>query len=51
MVYKTQYRKLKIEQHEPHYKPEGELRYSGRVVSSWSTSDTRSFKKYIVCTK
>ena len=31
--------KLKIEKHESHYKP-GELRHSGRVSSSCSTSDT-----------
>ena len=33
--------KLKIEEHEPHQKPGGELRCSERVSSSCSTGDTR----------
>jgi len=38
-VYKTLHRKLKIEQREP-IKYRGELRCSGRISSSCSTSDT-----------
>jgi ribosomal protein L32 len=37
---KKLHRKLKIEQHETPIKT-GELRYSGRISSSCSTSDTR----------
>ena len=40
MIYKRQYRKQKIEQHEPHNK-EDEIRIFKRVNSSCSTSATR----------
>jgi len=44
MVYKTLHRKFKIEQHEPHTKKnENELRYSGRVGTSFSTTDIRLY--------
>ena len=39
-LYKTLHRKLKIEQHEP-TKTWGQLRYSGRAISSCSTGGTR----------
>jgi hypothetical protein len=42
MIHKTLHRKLKIEQHEPHYKTGVELRCCGRTGSSYSTSDTQS---------
>ena len=41
MIYKTLYRKLKIEQHKLNKKTDGELRCSGRVGSSYSTCGTR----------
>jgi hypothetical protein len=41
MIYKTQYRKLNIEQHEPYKKTEGELRCSGSVKRSCSTCGNR----------
>jgi len=44
MIYKTQYRKQKIEQHEPH-KKEDEIMIFKRVSSSCSTSATRRVKQ------
>ena len=38
IVHMTQYRKLKNKQHEPHQKLRGDLRWSGRVSRSCSTS-------------
>ena len=40
-IYKTLHRKLKIEQHEPHWKPRVKSVCSMRVCSSCSTSSTR----------
>jgi hypothetical protein len=40
IVYKTQLREPKVEQHEPHQNNRGELKFSGRDSNYQYTSDT-----------